>query len=103
MSAPTRRSADILVFPAPTPPAEGAERLRQALGALDAAVTRQQEAVADWRSAIGALRARMSELGGSVEHYRDTLGGLGQRVETLRDTARRLQAQAAAMEAAARR
>jgi hypothetical protein len=102
-----RHSADIIAFPtaprAPAPQGEdGAERLRRALVALDVALQGQRGAVAGWRSAIADLRDSMGSLGSSVQRYRSALDVLGGRVETLGDTARRLRAQADALETAAK-
>ena len=89
---PTRSSADIIQFPTRTP--DPALRLRTALVALDAAVRQQREAAATWRSAIGDLRTTMNSLGTSLHTYRDSVDALGTKVETLTQTARRLQADA---------
>ena len=90
-----RSSATIIPFPTRAATAEEAtKRLRTALAALDAAVRHQRAAVADWQSAIGDLRSTMSTLGTSLHHYHAPIGALGANVETLADTARRLQAAA---------
>jgi len=99
-----RLSAEIIAFPrrparpADIPPAplaaDPAERLRKALAALDAAVTAQRTAVADWRMALAGLRGSMGELGQSMRGYHDSLGRLGEKVETLGASARGLAARA---------
>ncbi|HXA24840.1 MAG TPA: hypothetical protein VNW90_21340 [Acetobacteraceae bacterium] len=80
-------SAQIIPFPSrrPAPPstADGQERLRRALIALDAAVAGQREAVAAWRGALADLGAVMSGLGESVQRYRGSLDALDSRVAGL--------------------
>ena len=104
-----RLSAEIIAFPARPGRAAAApvaqdpsERLRKALAALDAAVTVQRDAVADWRTALEGLRGSMGALGQSVRGYHDSLGRLGAKVETLGETARGLAARAEAAERLAR-
>ncbi len=104
---PSRNSAAIIAFPAPARPAPAAAptddaslRLRSALTALDEAVRSQRAAMADWQGAIGDLQRTMSRLGASVTGYRERLGALDGKICSLGDTARRLQAQAAALESA---
>ncbi len=105
---PNRTSAEIITFPttpksaaaAPVPSDDGAARLRAALVALDAAVRSQRAAMADWQGAIGDLQRSMGKLGASVTGYRERLGALDGKIVSLGDTARRLQAQAAALETA---
>lgn len=101
---PNRSSATIIAFPATSRPAapaaenDAAARLHTALAALDAAVRTQRAAMADWQGAIGDLQRTMGRLGQSVEGYRTRLGTLDDKVLSLAETARRLQAQAAALE-----
>lgn len=84
-------SAEIIPFPAPptalpnptVPSADGEERLQRALAALNAAVTGQQAAVAEWRRSLEQLGATMSGLGTSLGRYRDSLSNLRDQVGTL--------------------
>lgn len=93
-------SASIIPFPArnarlaPADTEDPRLRLANALAALDAAVTRQRQAIADWRGAVGALQASVGGLGSSLHAYRDTLGALHQRVSDLNAQARALEATA---------
>ncbi len=104
---PSRSSAAIIAFPSPARPSptvsspdDAALRLSAALAALDDAVRSQRAAMADWQGAIGDLQRTMSRLGASVTGYRERLGALDGKICSLGDTARRLQAQAAALESA---
>ncbi len=85
-------SAEIIPFPAPPPTAPakpkvsapgGEERLQRALAALNAAVTGQQAAVAEWRRSLEQLGATMSGLGTSLGRYRDSLSDLEDQVGSL--------------------
>lgn len=84
-------SAEIIPFPVPqashpgqaAPDPTGEERLRRALAALDAAVTGQRAAVAEWRRSLQQLGASMNGLGASLGRYRDSLTSLESQVGTL--------------------
>lgn len=65
------------------PGVSGEERLRRALAALDAAVTGQRAAVAEWRQSLEQLGTTMSGLGTSVGRYRDSLTNLEGQVGSL--------------------
>ncbi len=100
MTRPDATSADIIPFPirAPAPGTMAAEdptsRLQAALAALDAAVRRQRAAVSDWQTALADLKITMGSLDTSLDTYQARTIDLRARVETLGDTARRLQATA---------
>lgn len=84
-------SAEIIAFPTPQPAqpvptvsnSPGEERLQRALAALDAAVTGQRAAVAEWRRSLAQLGTTMSGLGASLERYRGSLANLENQVGTL--------------------
>ena len=100
MTRPDTANADILPFPsrarpsAAVPAEDPARRLQTALAALDAAVRRQRAAVADWRTALISLKTTLGTLDTSLHTYQARTTDLHARVETLSDTARRLQAAA---------
>jgi len=103
MSDQSFASAKIVPFPsrnpaAPTseltaiePTADGHERLRKALVALDEAVAGQRDAVAAWRGALADLGTVMAGLTESMQCYRGSL-------DTLRGRVAGLQAQAVQLE-----
>jgi len=68
-------TATIIPFPASRPADTGAgdDRLRRALAALDAALTAQRAAVADWRQSLAQLGETMQGLGASLHRYRGNL------------------------------
>lgn len=94
MSDPVPVSAEIIPFPprrAASPTEGGQERLRRALLALDAAVTRQRGAVAAWRGALAELSTVMAGLGQSMQRYQGSLNTLDCRVAGLHAQAVRLE------------
>jgi ABC-type transporter Mla subunit MlaD len=66
-----------------TPRSAGEDRLQRALEALDAAVTGQRAAVAEWRRSLEQLGTTMNGLGTSLGRYRDSLTNLEGQVESL--------------------
>jgi len=103
-----RPTAEIIAFPTkPTLQAQAApaasealaetlaedpqERLRRALGALNAALATQRAAVKSWRESLSDLKGTMQGLGTSLSGYHDALGTLGTRVTALNTEARRLE------------
>ncbi|MGA3397740.1 MAG: hypothetical protein ABSC95_00865 [Acetobacteraceae bacterium] len=84
-------SAEIIPFPMPSaagpnlavPSPAGEDRLQRALAALDAAVTGQRAAVAEWRRSLAQLGATMNGLGASLGRYRDSLTHLEGQVGSL--------------------
>jgi ABC-type transporter Mla subunit MlaD len=65
------------------PGSAGEDRLQRALAALDAAVTGQRAAVAEWRRSLEQLGATMNGLGASLGRYRDSLTKLERQVDAL--------------------
>ena len=114
MSDPTntQRSADILAFrprvKVPDCVADASDataladasaedpqlRLQRALAALDAALTRQKTAVADWRASMAQLGSQVDGLGGSLQGLHASLGGLQVEVSQLHGSAIELEAHA---------
>jgi chromosome segregation ATPase len=92
MTAPA--SATIIPFPRSPQgtPTDPQERLRQALAGLEAALTIQREAVADWRYALGNLRDSVRGLGSSLQSYNEQLCRLGERVNALNAESKELEA-----------
>ena len=90
-------SATIIAFPRPKAPAasgaaaDGPERLRIALLALDAALAEQRAAVTAWREGLAALRGSVQGLGQSLGRYQSRLGALAEDVGGLHREARRLE------------
>lgn len=84
-------SAEIIPFPVPhaagpspaVPSPAGEDRLQRALAALDAAVTGQRAAVAEWRRSLEQLGATMNGLGVSLQRYRGSLTQLEEQVGAL--------------------
>ncbi len=76
---------------APEAAAAAMTRLAAALAALDAALTRQQDAVVDWRRTLGMLGVGVGNLQQSLLAYHARLAELGARVDTLHASARRLE------------
>jgi len=72
-------------------PADGQDRLRQALVALDLALAEQRAAMAKWRVALERLKASTTGLGGSLHRYHNNLDQLGTDVRNLQDQAGRLE------------
>jgi hypothetical protein len=85
--------AEIIPF-RPRQPAAGAgeNRLRSALGRLEAAIASQREAVAEWRLALVRLRASTGGLAHSLGAYRCQLDRLRKGVSELDSQARALHA-----------
>ena len=65
------------------PTVAGEERLQRALAALDAAVTGQRAAVAEWRQSLEQLGTTMKGLGASLGQYRESLTHLEGQVGSL--------------------
>lgn len=65
------------------PSVAGEDRLQRALAALDAAVTGQRAAVAEWRQSLQQLGTTMKGLGTSLGRYRDSLTHLEGQVGSL--------------------
>jgi hypothetical protein len=86
-------SAEILPFPAPAPRSDEA-RLRAALMALDAALTEQRTAIAEFRESLGALGGAVAGLGQSLDHYAGTLATTKADLHATREAAERLEATA---------
>jgi chromosome segregation ATPase len=86
-------SADILPFPTRSPGSDEA-RLRAALAALDAALTQQRSAIADFRESLGALGGAMTGLGQSLDHYAATLATTDADLHAAREAAQQLEATA---------
>jgi ABC-type transporter Mla subunit MlaD len=88
-------SAEIIRFPVPqaaqpspaVPSQAGEDRLQRALAALDAAVTGQREAIAEWRRSLQQLGTTMNGLGASLGRYRDSLTHLEGQVGSLNSQA----------------
>ena len=87
-------SATILPFPRrPAPPAPdtapdpAADRLRQALAALERAVAAQKQAVGEWRGALASLHGNVQALHSSLTTYDARLGTLRTEVEAVHHTA----------------
>ena len=71
-------------MPSPAlPTVAGEDRLQRALAALDAAVTGQRAAVAEWRQSLEQLGSTMKGLGISLGQYRDSLTDLEGQVGSL--------------------
>lgn len=88
--------ADILPFPE-----RPEDRLRRALRALDAALAEQSAAVAGLRRELGALSGAVEGLGNSLQAYSRGLAETQEAVLGAHAEARRLEATADAMLAAA--
>ncbi len=91
---PTRRTADVILFPIRPKPAEPTpqERLFRALQSLNAALQEQQVAVAAWRDVLLELKATTAGLQDSLQRYRANLRTLGVSVSALQAQARALEA-----------
>jgi hypothetical protein len=84
-------SAEIIPFRIPqagqptrvVPTSAGEDRLQRALASLDAAVTGQRTAVAEWRRSLEQLGTTMNGLGVSLGRYRDNLTHLEGQVGAL--------------------
>jgi ABC-type transporter Mla subunit MlaD len=73
------------------PTVAGEDRLQRALAALDAAVTGQRAAVAEWRRSLEQLGTTMKGLGTSLGRYRDSLTHLEGKVGSLNHQAAALE------------
>ena len=95
-AAPSPASAAILAFPA-----KPEDRLRRALRSLEEALDEQARAVAGLRHELGALSGAVEGLGGSLQAYSHGLAETQEALAMAGDQARRLEATADAMLAAA--
>jgi septal ring factor EnvC (AmiA/AmiB activator) len=68
-----------------------ADRLPRALAALEAALSHQREAVAQWQASLGELRDSMATLSGSADRYQHSLTQLGTQAAELAHANRALQ------------
>jgi hypothetical protein len=74
----------------PMPANPGAERLVQALAALETALAEQRAAVTDWRNSLAALRCSTNGLGSSLSRLHSGLDTLSTDVSALNGQARAL-------------
>lgn len=95
-AAPDSPGPRLLPFP-DTPE----RRLRRALGALDAALAEQRNAVAEFRAQIDGLRDAVAKLDGSTHALRGSLAGAAENTARAQAAARELMVTAAKLEQAA--
>lgn len=83
-------------------PARGQERLAAALASLEAALTEQREAMANFRATLGELGAAVNALEGGAIGFSTRLGTLHRQVGSVNRSARELEAWADGVLARAR-